>query len=326
MMCMMKYDKVYVLSPAGGATGGTEALVTLCSVLRREGVEAVLYYVECNKGVDPKPGRFQRYDVPYVLEVDDNPRHALVVPEAFTRYLRRFSRVQKIIWWLSVDNYLNKLSFFGPRTVWQWMKNRALRFTAFTDPSVIHLCQSYYAMDFVAKKGAARRSFLMDFLGDEHLQGAFPLTDREDILLYNPVKGKSFTRKLMRYGGPDIKFVALAGMTPQKVHEWCLKAKVYIDFGNHPGKDRFPREAVMAGCLVITSLRGSAAFFEDVPIPAQYKFKDTKSQIPRILECIRHCLQDYQTRLPDFDGYRAEALQDKPRFIRQVKEIFTADV
>ncbi|KAL3809235.1 hypothetical protein ACHAXA_005283 [Cyclostephanos tholiformis] len=47
----------------------------------------------------------------------------------------------------------------------------------------------------------------------------------------------------------------------------------YIDFGPHPGMDRLPREAALAGCIVITNREGAAAHDEDVPLPQEFKFR-----------------------------------------------------
>jgi hypothetical protein len=33
-------------------------------------------------------------------------------------------------------------------------------------------------------------------------------------------------------------------MTLQEIAGWMKKAKVYIDFGFHPGREKMPREAV----------------------------------------------------------------------------------
>jgi len=63
-------------------------------------------------------------------------------------------------------------------------------------------------------------------------------------------------------------------MPREEVIKLLQKAKVYIDFDYHPRKDRLPREAAILGCCVITRKRGSAKFFEDVPIPDEYKFED----------------------------------------------------
>jgi hypothetical protein len=38
--------------------------------------------------------------------------------------------------------------------------------------------------------------------------------------------------------------------------------------------DRLPREAALAGCVVITNREGAAANDEDVPLPTRFKFHD----------------------------------------------------
>lgn len=58
----------------------------------------------------------------------------------------------------------------------------------------------------------------------------------------------------------DLRWVPLIGMTTEEMRSCMSKSKVYIDFGNHPGKDRIPREAAISGCIVITGKRGAAAF------------------------------------------------------------------
>lgn len=107
-------------------------------------------------------------------------------------------------------------------------------------------------------------------------------------------------------------------MTAEEVHALLCRAKCYIDFGNHPGQDRIPREAAAAGCCVITDRRGSAANDMDVPIPTTYKFDDVPQAIPAILSCIRDCLADYEGHTRDFDSYRAMIAGQKEQFRRDV--------
>mmetsp|Transcript_42175 Transcript_42175/g.61623 ORF Transcript_42175/g.61623 Transcript_42175/m.61623 type:complete len:139 (+) Transcript_42175:192-608(+) len=80
------------------------------------------------------------------------------------------------------------------------------------------------------------------------------------------------------------------------------RAKVYIDFGPHPGMDRLPREAALANCLVITNTSGAAKYKEDVPIPGQYKI--SKFDVDAIHRLLKSCLEDYEKRVKDFDAYR----------------------
>lgn len=140
---------------------------------------------------------------------------------------------------------------------------------------------------------------------------------RQDIVAYNPKKGLAFTQQLMA-AAPDITWAPIEHMTAEEVHALLCRAKCYIDFGNHPGQDRIPREAAAAGCCVITDRRGSAANDMDVPIPTTYKFDDVPQAIPAILSCIRDCLADYEGHTRDFDSYRAMIAGQKERFRRDV--------
>ena len=80
------------------------------------------------------------------------------------------------------------------------------------------------------------------------------------------------------------------------------KAKVYIDFGNHPGKDRFPREAVACGCRVITGRRGAAAFDQDVPIDDQLRIADDTDD-GVILNIIKWLLENYDRSAGLYEEY-----------------------
>jgi len=107
-------------------------------------------------------------------------------------------------------------------------------------------------------------------------------------------------------------------MSNDEVYQNLISGKVYIDFGNHPGKDRFPREAAISGCCILTDRKGAAAYQKDVPILEKYKFNDNKKNIPNIVNQIEYCLNNYQEAIKDFDSYRD--------FIRQEKDIFKKDI
>ena len=102
------------------------------------------------------------------------------------------------------------------------------------------------------------------------------------------------------------------------------QSKAYIDFGNHPGKDRLPREAAINGCCVITDRRGSAAFSQDVPIPDEYKFEDTDDNIPQIVDKINDTLSNYNNKKHDFDEYRNKILAEHQQFISDLSKVCSA--
>jgi len=96
------------------------------------------------------------------------------------------------------------------------------------------------------------------------------------------------------------------------------KSKLYIDFGNHPGKDRFPREAVASGCCIITGKKGAARNEIDIPIKDCYKFNDIQSEIPEIVKKINYIMSNYNSCICDFNSYK--------EIIKMEKEIFNSDV
>ena len=100
-----------------------------------------------------------------------------------------------------------------------------------------------------------------------------------------PKRELNIQMRIREKSGSRINFQAIAAprrgrrrrgrskLSPEQVQAMLKKAKVYIDFGGHPGMDRIPREAALAGCIVVTNREGSAAFRQDVPIPSQYKIQ-----------------------------------------------------
>jgi hypothetical protein len=182
-----------------------------------------------------------------------------------------------------------------------------------------YLFQSWYAFKHFDKLNP--KYYLSDHLNNAFLETNTDLSIKENIVVYNPKKGYSFTRKIISFAR-DIKFIPLENMSRDMVIKTLQKAKVYIDFGNHPGKDRLPREAAILGCCVITGKRGSAAFFEDVPIPDEYKFEDREKNIPKIVKKIKDCFENFYECYKDFEYYRHVIRSERQKFIEDLKKIF----
>lgn len=122
---------------------------------------------------------------------------------------------------------------------------------------------------------------------------------------------------------PDIEWKPIINMTRQQVIDVMKTAKLYIDFGNHPGKDRLPRECAMNGLCVITGSRGSARFFEDVWLENKYKFDERKSSKAEILNRIKETLKKYDECIDDFAFYRYKIMKEKAEFETQINELFS---
>lgn len=316
---------IYVCSPVGEATGGTELLQQFCAELRSQGADACMFYTADYAG-SPVEEKFASYDNPYAYEIEDSGENVLVVPEVLVDKAMKYAHVKKAIWWLSVDNYkssfpqlrkgdglkLRKLARFV-RYLPKGMKHKRL----FAECA--HFAQSQYAIDHLKKIGLSPESIheLSDYIDE-----AFCLPDegsqqREDVILYNPKKGWTFTRKLIA-ADPDRRWIPLSGYSTYELIERMQSAKVYIDLGDHPGKDRVPREAAACGCCIITSKAGSARNEVDVPILARYKFDDG-SDSQEILDCIDSCFADYALHSESFNEYRDRIAGEKESFSQEVR-------
>lgn len=333
-----KYSKIYVLCPPHAKTGGTELLHQLVYQINCLGGKANIVYLTKNREDVHINKAFSIYIDEFLIpsQIEDTENNLLIIPEVSCYLLNRFHNIKKAVWWLSVDNFLlfdgglkgriqqrgflkGVLGALHGLTRQEFHNSYGLLHNA-----DMHLCQSYYAIDFLAKLGITKNIlYLSDYINDVYIENSskIDLNKKDDIVLYNPKKGFEFTRKLIEQG-KDIHWVAIQGMTTEEVQDLMRRSKVYIDFGNHPGKDRIPREAAMSFCCVITGKRGSAAFSEDVPIPAEYKFDDDDKYINNIIELILSCVNNYDSRIKDFANYREFISEEKRKFTDDIKEIF----
>lgn len=285
---------IYIFCPWCNATGGTELLHQLGYTLNLLGFDASMYYYEAGPQNGPiTHPHFEKYRVPVSKSVSDKEDSILVLPEPLASrigYIKNnLSLATKVLWWLSVDN-----AGLSEEDEAELSKHK----------DVIHMVQSYYAKDYVNKKIGVREEkilYLSDYINSMFLnvKNDFP---RENVVLFNPRKGYERTSRLIAQSNAGIAWRALNDIVPSDVPEVLSRAKVYIDFGNHPGKDRFPREAAACGCRIITGRRGSAAFREDVPIPEELKFND-EAPSKQILEMINVLLKNYETSGELFADY-----------------------
>ncbi len=333
MLQVSRETKIYILSPAFHKTGGTELAHQLVYTINNNGLKAqIVYYESTNNPMQINPA-FKQYVNSFISiqDVIDSRDNIIIVPELDTQYLKKFKNIQKCIWWMSVDNYTKHhyiVSAYQHYGLWSTIKdilkrNLGVHYYPHFEKNITHFYQSEYARNFLEKAGITKVSRLSDYLNEEYLHLDIK-TKRNDIVLYNPKKGLAFTQRLMK-AAPDIRWVPLQNMTTEQVKETLLHSKVYIDFGNHPGKDRFPREAAMCGCCVITGKRGSAKFFEDVPIDNEFKYDESAKTIPLIISKIRECLNNYETESSKFNGYREFIKGEYQTFQDDVKSIFISN-
>lgn len=317
----------YIVCPYFFKTGGTELAHQLVAELNKNGVKAIItYYGDGEKSINPA---FKKYVDEYIdiSNVKDLAENIIVLPEIAQTYVDTFNNIQKAVWWMSVDNFvkrngiINAMKFYGLAKSFKYVLTKNIPLVSKKISNrCIHFYQSEYAKNYLEEQGISNLYPLSDFINDSFFEKSNYDFNREDIVLYNPKKGFDFTKTIID-GASELRFIPLENMTNQQVINLLRSSKVYIDFGNHPGKDRFPREAAISGCCIITNKKGSAKYFDDVPIPEEYKFEDTAENIDKIIDKIKLCISNYDEVITDFKDYREKIESEHKIFIDNVKEL-----
>ena len=104
-------SKVYICCPGNIQTGGPELCHQLASQLISFGVSVFMVYgtnstIPFNPD-DPVHDAYKKYHVPYATSVEDDSKNIAILPEAFI--LQGAKKIRRVIWWMSVDNYLKTI-------------------------------------------------------------------------------------------------------------------------------------------------------------------------------------------------------------------------
>lgn len=304
------------------------------------GQAKIAYFRHRTEKSDYTNPAFEKYVNDYVIvdELYAQNDITVVIPETRTEEVLKFHNAQIFVWWMSVDNYYNGWSYRivarekGAIIAFFEIMAKAMINKHSKRPKYIslqkmqnvtlHLAQSQYAYHFLNEHGLYNVAYLSDYINEDYINNAKMVDtfQKEDIVLYNPKKGYKFTKKIIDVN-PDIQFVPLSNMDNNQVVEYMRRAKLYIDFGSHPGKDRMPREAVLMGCCIITGRRGAAAY-DDIPIAECYKIADEIQNIPKISSEIKYILKNYTTEIEKFTDYQKAIMGEQMVFQSEVKKVF----
>jgi hypothetical protein len=320
--------KRFVVMCPLATTGGPEALHQLVNALNYHGQRAHICYYPFSERSET-PNEYKPYACDQTNFYDDE-NTTFIVPETATEILRKISKGKKSIWWLSVDNYLRQLKKNKHPILTRLLnrnsnsKNGPLLIREMTqDRSITHYAQSAYALNFL-KKNFNTSLMVSDYIRDCHETADHHLnSSRYNWILYNPQKGFKVTKALMKKL-PKVTFIPIRGMSPEQVSMLFRISKLYIDFGNHPGRDRLPREAALGGCCVITNRNGAAAFDEDIPIAHSYKFPDRVE--PLIFsDMVESIFNDFELHSKNFESYRHAIREQKKTFFEEVHAAIVRD-
>ncbi len=320
--------KVYIVSPYH-KTGGPRSLHQLGKKLLNKGLDVYIVYGNQSKIYNNinKP-LYEDMKIDLAYKIDDDYDNVLIVPESDTSWLLRFKKIRKVVWWLSLDNYLNNNLWWhcqrktvllrqpkivgDARYIFRKIKGYNVKYIK-TDEEfskIYHLYNCEYVRDYLLKKNVKYKNmqYLCGPIDIRILDKNKLMAGKKNIVVYNPAKMDKFIlkkiKKYMKKNYPNYNFIPIENMDHKEVLQWLRKAKIYIDFGYFPGPERMPREAVMEYCNIITSKRGSAKNKIDVPIPEKYKFDLERKNVREICKLIVDMSENFSAYSSDFDNYR----------------------
>ncbi len=312
-------------------TAGPEAIHQLAHDLIRLGHNAaVVYFPFAEEFKTPAP--YIQYQVP-VAKYRDIEGELFIFPEIVTTYALKIKRAKAAIWWMSVNNYTCVRYGYVWRDKLRYLKNVAKGLRPIRGLQALchlkHFAQSHYALDFLKANGIVGQ-LLSDpipiYTSASYLQSLpekCAKTIRSNTILYNLHKGKKVVQLLIAQF-PHWNFFPLVGFNREQLANHFLGAKLYIDFGHHPGKDRLPREAAIHGCCVITGFHGSASNSLDLNIPKAYKIDpQSNSFFDTFKKRVDIIFADFEECSAEFSDYRYTISQEQIDFDHQITQIFS---
>lgn len=340
-------SKVYMFLPANFCSGGPELGHQLVDYLRKNSVNAYVVYFSKDETIDKSadvPEQYRHYNIEVAKDVVDTNNNIIIIPETMPDLVRRYQNVKIAIWWMSVDNFYKHyvgakhLNWIFSKSIIENCKRtihillcrshiqkyNILEYMRKHSDRIVHLYQSVYALNYLHNHELSPCFPLSDYISPQLIPNyAIDHSQKEDVILYNPAKGYDFTQHIIELL-PEYKFVALRGFNRQELNELFDRAKLYIDFGNFPGKDRLPRECVLHDCCIITGNLGASAYHEDVPIPDEYKFDITlpSKNIVFILNQIRNVMAHYEERIVNFKSYKKIIIGEQSKFYKEINNLF----
>lgn len=330
--------KVHVMCPAYLSTGGTELLHQLVyKLINVFNIDAYIFYpdVEWKFEFNPTPAKFVKYiGNKWVENVEDIPENIIIVPETLTEIIGKYHHATLWVWWLSIDNFFVTIGksytytkYAKPGIAWWFRKlfnlkpYRNLNTTLFKKNVKLQLYQSEYARNFLKNAGAQTILPLSDYIAHNLVTKDIKSSNKRiNQVLYNPVKGLEVTTQLIK-SFPEIKWVPIIKLKSEEVASLLSSSKVYIDFGNHPGKDRIPREAVLNGCCIIVNKNGAAANDLDVDIPEEFKIENPINEQDRVVSLIKKNFDFYNDQYLKFENYLDKIIQEEGEFEREISEL-----
>lgn len=290
-------SQIFVICPCH-KTGGPEALHQLCNQANMLGFNASMVYSSpCS---DELYGEYKNLSIAFEKDITASPNEStyIVIPEVYNpeTFREAFPGKNIVFWWLSGN--------LPSENILDFLKNAT---------AVMNAGQSFYAMDRVYRKLHVEVKPLFDFTRADYIDYKSTI-QRKKLVAFNPKKD-AVTEKVCESVG--ISTLKIEHMNNSQMKDALASSMVYVDMGSHPGKDRIPREAAILGNVVITNMKGSAAFYNDVPISEKVLNEEELGAV------LKDVLDNYDFYYRKQENYRKQILNENAEFDAQIMEIFT---
>jgi len=324
--------KIVLLCPYGFRTGGPEAVYQLSDMLIRQGFDARLWplaeadiiwlheFVRSGKNLSSirldVPQRentiedYRHYRTRPFESYEPGERYLFVVPEVHVWMLPLFVSQRVLVWWLSVDNAFRALSEVNANVLRMGF--------------VRHAVQSAYADRFIGALGL-RGTYLSDYTIARPESPLRPLAERPRSIAISASHKVAINLDLLCRAilerAPDAQIVRVVDMSKSEVCRALEDARVFIDLGKFPGKDRMAREALLLGTNIVIGNCGSGACADDYPVAETYRVDPF--DVVHVAGLCVHMMEHPQFHEPRFRGIRAAVAQEEERFADEVLATFS---
>ncbi|HEU5006861.1 MAG TPA: glycosyltransferase [Jatrophihabitantaceae bacterium] len=295
--------RIHIVCPSDEPSGSAESLHQFGRAAATLGYDTRIAY-----GGDPifgaVPSAFRPYGLRNDQDVADGPDVLALAAHTDVAALEHLGAAHKLVWWLRLDPAAEA------------EVERALAV-----PGAIHLAQSEYARRFLAERGVEAK-LVGDYVARSFVDRASAMMPAEKLntVLYNADATDAFTPQLIAASQGVLQWVPVTGLSRDDVAELMAYSKIYVDFGAHAGRTRLPREALAAGCVVVTGRRGAAGNSVDLALPDGFQFDETDASMLSVLDRIALSVMDFDSADAAFEPARAIVLEQEVEVRGQVSQ------
>lgn len=318
-----KINKIIIVAPIF-VTGGVEALCQLCVELNGCGFPAKILWIHdpaelkrqfvdnfsilAGQSFDYAPVAYKKkYSIDYVKEKTVlNSSTLVIVPEIWVPLLPLFGVAKKGIYWLSIDNFLSRY-----RHQHELIQK-------------IVTCVNFSDAPWISKQILqwGIKSFLVEApISLEYFKNISQEIRMNNQIVYNPIKGAALSQLFMS-NYLNYEYVPLQNLDQKGVIAALDHAKIYIDFGHFPGKDRIPREALMRGCIIFIHNVGCATDYESFPIDNFFRFSTEDVSNGVLRDKIDYALAHYEELYAQQNVARDIIKNEYRNFQQQITKVF----